>query len=80
MRGVNTARPSERLADLIRPITSGSSASSPAETTTAIVETKTSRAAKLLKTPIVSCQSYPSGSNTGCANLPILPSNLFSSS
>ena len=39
-------------------------------TSTDIVETKTSRARKLVRMPTVSCQSKPSGANTGCARRP----------
>ena len=75
--GVNTSDPSLRVIARIRAITpSSTSASPPPPTSTDIVDTNTSRARKLVSTPTVSCQSKPSGRNTGSASRPSWPAKL----
>ena len=68
-----TGTPPRIVADASPASTPSSSVSSLPCVTTAMVETNTSRAAKLVSTPTLSCQSYPSGANTGWMVRPSRP-------
>ena len=64
--GVKSAVPSARVIPRILATTPASTSASPVPpSSTDIVDTKTSRARKLLTTPTVNCQSKPSGANAG---------------